>query len=157
MKEECDIIDICCWGKMFWFDKNDKRVLFMDNRILEKWSIKQRQSFEVSPQLICDFRDIPYGDWTFKIVVMDPPHLLKLWDSSWMCKKYWKLNKEWRSDLIMWFNEWMRILEKRWILIFKRNDYDIPLSEIINLFPVKPSIWQRTWKNNRTARLIYMK
>ena len=29
------IIDVCCGSKMFWFDKENEDVLFMDNRELE--------------------------------------------------------------------------------------------------------------------------
>lgn len=32
MKTEAKILDACCGGKMFWFDKNNPEVLFTDIR-----------------------------------------------------------------------------------------------------------------------------
>lgn len=32
------ILDACCGGKMFYFDKNDPRVLFQDIRQIEFYS-----------------------------------------------------------------------------------------------------------------------
>ena len=29
------ILDVCCGSKMFWFDKNNKNVVFMDIRELD--------------------------------------------------------------------------------------------------------------------------
>jgi len=28
------VLDVCCGSKMFWFDKSNKDVLFVDNRTL---------------------------------------------------------------------------------------------------------------------------
>ncbi len=35
MKQNTPILDACCGGKMFYFDKNDPRVLFQDIREVE--------------------------------------------------------------------------------------------------------------------------
>ena len=35
MKENAVILDACCGGKMFYFDKSDERVLFQDIRSFE--------------------------------------------------------------------------------------------------------------------------
>lgn len=32
MKDDATILDVCCGGRMFYFDKNDPRVLFQDIR-----------------------------------------------------------------------------------------------------------------------------
>jgi len=152
-----DIIDLCCWWRMFRYDKNNPLVHFMDIRKLPSWSIKSRPNFTVDPDEIWDFRNIQHPDNTFKVVIMDPPHLRSLWDKSWMAMKYWKVSRERKVDMELWFKEAMRVLQDRWILIFKRNDSEISVSEIVKIFPIKPSIWQRTWKNNKTIRLIYIK
>lgn len=142
---------------MFWYDKNNPLVHFMDKRTLSLWSIKSRPSFSVNPDEIWDYTDIKYPDKSFKIVVMDPPHLKSLWDNSWMAMKYWKVSKEWKSDMVQAFNESMRILDDYGLLVFKRNEHEISLAEITKLFPVKPSLGQRTWKNNKTIWLLYIK
>lgn len=124
---------------------------------MEKWSIIARPSFSIEPDEVWDFRDIKSEDSKYKIVVMDPPHLRSLWDTSWMAKKYGKISDNRKEDMLKWFNEAMRILQKDWILIFKRNESEISVSEIIKLFPKQPMIGQRTGKNNKTIRLIYLK
>lgn len=151
------IIDLCCGWRMFRYDKKNPLVHFMDVRTLPKWSIKARPSFCVEPDEIGDYRDVKHPDKSFKIVVMDPPHLKSLGEKSRMAMKYGKVSKERKEDMKQAFKEAMRILQDFWILIFKRNESEIPLSEIIKTFPVKPMIWQRTWKNNKTVRLIYLK
>lgn len=32
MEKQKRILDVCCGGRMFWFDKNNPDVLFVDNR-----------------------------------------------------------------------------------------------------------------------------
>lgn len=152
-----DIIDLCCGWRMFWHDKNDPLVHFMDIRTLPKGSIKSRPNFSVEPDEIGDYRDVKYPDNTFKIVVLDPPHLRSLWDKSWMAMKYGKLLESRKEDIRKWFYEGIRILQDKWILIFKRSESEIPISEIISLFPVKFSIWNRSGKWNKTIWLIYIK
>lgn len=151
------IIDICCGGRMFRYDKSNPHVHFMDIRELPKWCIKQRPSFCIQPDEIGDFRKINHSDKSFKIVVMDPPHMRSVWETSRMAKKYGKVSKERKEDMNLGFMESMRILEDYGLLIFKRNEHEIPLSDVIKLFPIKPSLWQRTSKNNKTIWLIYIK
>ncbi len=151
------IIDVCCGGRMFWYDKKNPHVHFMDKRTLPKWSIKSRHSFSVDPDEVWDYTNINHSDKTFKIVVMDPPHLQSLWDNSRMAMKYWKVSKEWKQEMAKAFEESMRILDDYGLLVFKRNEHEIPLGEVTKLFPVKPTLGQRTGKNNKTIRLIYIK
>lgn len=68
-------IDVCCGGRMFYFDKHNPDVVFMDNR-----------KFTVKPDVVADFRNIPFKDDTFNLVVFDPPHLIKVGDKSWLAK-----------------------------------------------------------------------
>ena len=46
-----------------------------------KLSFKDRDKIrrlEVSPDVIHDFTDMPYPDKSFKCVIFDPPHLIKV-------------------------------------------------------------------------------
>ena len=68
------ILDVCCGSKMFWYDKENKDTIFIDIRkeILEfKDRDKLRKSF-VNPDIIADFRDIPFDNNYFDLVVFDP-------------------------------------------------------------------------------------
>lgn len=69
------ILDACCGGKMFYFDKNDPRVLFQDIRNVET-TLCDGRHFEVKPDVQADFANMPYDDESFSMVVFDPPHLV---------------------------------------------------------------------------------
>ena len=60
---------------MFWFDKSDSRVLFGDVRD-ESWELCDGRRFEVKPDMLMDYRDLPFPDETFRMVVLDPPQLV---------------------------------------------------------------------------------
>ncbi len=92
---------------MFWFDKENEDVIFMDNRELEDTLCDGRKLI-IEPDILGDFRNIPYKDNTFKLVVFDPPHLIKAGGNSWLAKKYGKLNSDWPIDIRQGFNECMR-------------------------------------------------
>lgn len=48
----------------------------MDNRVLHD-TLCDGRKLDVEPDVVGDFRDIPFEDNTFNMVVFDPPHLLK--------------------------------------------------------------------------------
>ncbi len=83
----------------------------------------------ISPDLIADFRALPFADNTFP-VVFDPPHLERVGDNAWMGKKYGRFNKDtWRDDLRAGFAEAFRVLWTHGVLIFKWNETQIPVSQ----------------------------
>src|SRR4029077_847994 len=84
------ILDACCGGRMFWFDKNNPDVLFADIRA-EEGILCDGRSLSIKPDMIVDFTNMPFEDNTFKMVVFDPPHMEKLGNNTWMAMKYGKL------------------------------------------------------------------
>lgn len=151
------ILDACCWWRMFWFDKNNPLVDFMDNRELSEWSIKQRMNFTIKPDIVADFRYMPFKDNIYDLVVMDPPHLKHLGSTSWMAKKYGKLSEDWREDIKLWFDECMRVLKKWGIMIFKRNETEIKLYEVLKVIITKPLFWTKSWRHGKTIWLCFIK
>lgn len=147
------ILDACCGSKMFWFDKNNKDVLFMDNRTLHD-TLCDGRKLDIEPDIIGDFRNIPFGDNTFYMVVFDPPHLQKVGENSWLAKKYGKLSKNWPDDLKQGFSECMRVLKPHGTLIFKWNEQQIKLSEILKVIDYKPLFGN---KRSDTHWLVFMK
>jgi len=131
------ILDVCCGSKMFWFDKQNENTIYMDIREYDDVLCDGRE-LHIHPDIVGDFRDIPFPDNKFKMVVFDPPHLAKAGDSSWLAKKYGKLNDSWPQDIKKGFEECMRVLEPYGTLIFKWNEDQIKLSEILKLIPFKP-------------------
>ena len=47
------IIDVCCGSRMFWFDKENKDTVFMDNRELEDTLCDGRKLI-VAPDVVGD-------------------------------------------------------------------------------------------------------
>ena len=131
------ILDVCCGSKMFWFDKQNENTIYMDIREYDDVLCDGRE-LHIHPDIVGDFRNVPFPDNRFKMVVFDPPHLAKAGDSSWLAKKYGKLNESWPDDIKKGFAECMRVLEPYGTLIFKWNEDQIKLSEILKLIPFKP-------------------
>lgn len=148
------ILDACCGSKMFYFNKENENVIFMDNRQMSEILCDGRK-LEIAPDIIADFRRMPFDDNTFKIVIFDPPHLINAGENSWLAKKYGKLSKEsWRNDIKQGFNECMRVLDVYGVLIFKWNEEQIKLKEILNVINYKPLFGN---KRAKTHWLVFVK
>ena len=150
------ILDPCCGGKMFWFDKNNPNVMFCDKRE-EMHTLCDGRVFEVKPDMICDFTDLPFADKQFKLVVFDPPHLLEIGQNSWMAKKYGKLPENWAELIKDGFNECLRVLDEYGVLIFKWSETQIPVSKIINVIGRNPLFGHKSGRLNKTHWLCFMK
>lgn len=151
------ILDAWCGSRMFWFDKHNPLVTFMDNRIFED-TLCDGRSLRVTPDVVGDFRNIPYPDATFNLVVFDPPHLLKVGENSWLAKKYGKLNPDsWKEDIKQGFSECFRVLKKDGMLVFKWNETDITVSDILKLTPQKPLIGHKSGRLNKTHWILFVK
>ncbi len=153
------ILDVACGGKMFYFDKHDPRVLFCDIRSLET-TLCDGRPFEIKPDIVADFTNLPFEDNSFRLVVFDPPHLLHETDTEitgWMQIKYGALHLDWREMLTKGFAECFRVLEPNGVLIFKWNETDIKVSEILKLTNEKPVFGHKSGKQSKTHWLCFMK
>lgn len=147
------ILDACCGSKMFWFDKQNPNVVFADNRELDT-NLCDGRALVVKPDVKMDFRNMPYDDGTFKMVVFDPPHLIHAGEKSWLGQKYGILPGEWKQYIHDGFSECMRVLEPYGTLIFKWNEEQIKLSEILHSIDYKPLIGD---KRAKTHWMVFMK
>lgn len=150
------ILDACCGSRMFWFDKNNPNVVFADIRT-ESHILCDGRALEINPDIEMDFRKMPFEDNSFKLVVFDPPHLKQLGKTSWMAKKYGVLLPTWDLDIKEGFSECMRVLEPNGILIFKWNEIQIKLNDILNIIPYQPLFGHTSGKHGRTIWLAFMK
>lgn len=167
------ILDVCCGGKMFYFDKNNPDVTFMDIRNIET-TLCDGRKFEVRPDIVADFTNIPFPDESFRMVVFDPPHLLRNVGKSKFTDMYGSLNEkvkvtgyqqikygalysDWKDMLTKGFKECFRVLEKGGFLIFKWNETDIPVKEILALTEQKPIFGNRSGKRSNTHWICFMK
>ena len=148
------ILDACCGCRMFWFDKHHPNVLYMDQRECDEMTFDRRR-IHVAPDVKADFRKMPFPDNSFRMVVFDPPHLRRAGDSGWLAKKYGKLNPEtWQDDLRAGFSECFRVLIPGGFLVFKWNEDQIKIYDVVNLTPERPLFGQ---KKGKTHWLVYMK
>jgi len=148
-------LDACCGSKMFWFDRDNPAVLFIDNRELD-CELCDGRILSIHPDLIADFRDMPFEDKRFSLVVFDPPHLVQLGVNSWMAKKYGVLDKDWQVDIKKGFRECMRVLKDDGVLIVKWNEQQITLKDFLHAVGVKPLFGNRM-KGTKSIWLVYMK
>lgn len=89
--------------------------------------------------MVADFRNMPFEDEMFYMVIFDPPHLIRAGQNSWLAQKYGKLNEAtWRMDLMQGFDECIRVLKTNGTLIFKWNEDQISLIEVLECFGNKP-------------------
>ena len=151
------VLDPACGGRMFWFDKSDSRVLFGDVRD-ESWELCDGRRFEVKPDILMDYRDLPFPDGTFRMVVLDPPHLRNAGETSYMAQKYGCLDQEtWKADLKTMFSECFRVLKEHGVLIFKWNETQIPVSQILKLTAHKPLFGNKQPNRTGTHWIVFMK
>jgi len=149
------ILDACCGSRMFWFNKNHPNTVYMDNRELEDILCDGRK-LKIKPDIIADFKNIPFEDNSFYLVVFDPPHLKRIGSNSWLAKKYGSLPSDnWHQEIKQGFNECMRVLKPNGTLIFKWNETQIKLSEVLKCFDKDPLFGTKTSK--ATYFLVFTK
>lgn len=147
------ILDVCCGSKMFWFNKEHEDTVYMDIRELED-TLSDGRTLKVSPDIVADFRENPFADNTFSLVVFDPPHLVRAGDCSWLAKKYGRLDKTWQEDIRKGFSECFRVLKPDGVLIFKWNEDQVSLKEILQCTDKKPLFGNQRGK---THWIVFMK
>lgn len=149
------ILDMCCGSRMFWFDRGNPDVVFCDIRRGEY--VHPDRTIIVEPDVIADFRQLPFADATFDLVVFDPPHLTRAGTGSWMRHKYGVLSKDtWPDDIRRGFAEGFRVLKNGCPLIFKWNEIHIPTSEILALTPQKPAFGHPSGKRSDTHWICFI-
>ena len=150
------ILDPCCGSRMMHFDRNNSNVVFGDIR-KESHILCDGRTLEVAPDIEMDFRDMPFHDGQFNLVVFDPPHLVRAGKQSWLALKYGKLNEDWHEDIRKGFAECFRVLATGGVLIFKWNETQIKVDEILKLTNQKPVFGHISGKRANTHWITFMK
>ncbi|ACC71099.1 class I SAM-dependent methyltransferase [Paraburkholderia phymatum] len=158
------ILDPCCGSRMFWFDRANPAVVFGDQR-RETVTVTDRshgredgtRTLNIEPDFLMDFRALPYPEASFKLVSFDPPHLVRAGPKSWLAAKYGKLSQDWREDLRRGFAECFRVLDDHGVLVFKWNETQIKVGEVLALTPEKPLFGQVSGRKGMTHWLVFMK
>lgn len=155
------ILDACCGNRMFWFNKYHPDTLYVDNRTMEPRIVgkgKNARTRAVQPDIVMDFRKLDLPDDSFSLVVFDPPHFNSLGENSYTAITYGRLNPDtWKEDLTKGFSECFRVLKPNGVLIFKWNEYDIPLKEVLKLTDVEPLFGHPSGKAQKTHWVTFIK
>jgi len=150
------ILDPCCGSRMFHFDRKSPHVVFGDIRS-ESHILCDQRALDITPDIQMDFRNMPFSDDQFNLVVFDPPHLVKAGPQSWLALKYGKLQEDWRDDIRKGFEECFRVLANGGVLIFKWNETQIKVGEILALTDQKPVFGHISGKRANTHWITFMK
>lgn len=115
------ILDACCGGKMFWYEKDLDFVTFQDVRAgIKEYSGGRK--IRIEPNHIGNVTDMDFGNETFDLVIFDPPHMIRAGKTSWLNIKYGKLPEE------------------NGVLIFKWNETQLKFGEVIKHSPYRPML-----------------
>ena len=151
------VLDPASGSRMFYFDRDDERVLFGDIRS-EQHVLCDGRALNINPDALVDFRSLPFADESFRVVVFDPPHLVKAGPKSWQAAKYGRLASDtWREDLTAGFAECFRVLAPNGVLIFKWAEVQIPIGQILALTPERPLVGHRSGKRSGTHWITFLK
>lgn len=104
--------------------------------------------------MIIDFRNMPFADNTFNLVVFDPPHLIHAGENSWLAKKYGVLPADWKLYIKEGFDECMRVLKPSHTLIMKWNEQQIKTVDMLNAIQYEPLFGDR---RSKTRWIVFMK
>lgn len=158
------VLDACCGSRMMWFDRAHPETIFGDQR-REVLTVTDRshgreggtRTLHINPDIVFDFRKLPFSDASFHLVAFDPPHLVRAGKKSWMAAKYGKLGKDWRDDLRAGFSECFRVLKMHGTLVFKWSETQVALREVLALTPHQPLFGNSSGKKGGTHWLVFMK
>jgi SAM-dependent methyltransferase len=152
-----EILDACCGGRHWWWDKAHPLAVYMDEREAPRGSVDVRPNWECAPDLLGDFRAMPFEDASFHLVLFDPPHIVRAEASkSYIRLKYGALHPDSeQDDLRCGFAECWRVLAPGGTLVFKWGAGSIKRVE--PHFPATPIIGTRSPRGGQTRWFVFYK
>jgi SAM-dependent methyltransferase len=142
-----------------WFDRNDSRAVYVDNRcetVIFKASTGDREH-HVKPDIVADFTRLPFPSDMFALVVFDPPHIQREKALGNITKRYGCLNGDWHEMLRKGFSECFRVLRPEGVLVFKWSSVQFPLQDILKLTPAKPLFGHQSGMRMQTHWVAFLK
>lgn len=125
------VLDACCGSRSFWFQHDDQRALFIDNRNARYRvdvgtpGTRGRSDVVINPDIVADFTAM-----------------------------YGVLQGDWRDMLRRGFAECFRVLKPNGVLVFKWAESQFKVREIVELAPVRPLFGHQTSKTTHWSVFI---
>lgn len=141
------ILDACCGGRQWWWDKAHPLAVYVDNREEPPGSVDVRPNWSCEPDIVGDFRSLPFGDAAFRLVVFDPPHIVRDKPNGYIAMKYGALPAATEQEaLAQGFAECWRVLAAGGTLVFK---WAGPVDRVRPHFPATPIVGTRSARGSK--------
>jgi len=160
------ILDATCGFKGIWYQKNHPFVTFMDKRkenLLSNHKGLGKRHIIIDPDIVSEWKDTPFEDNYFDMVIFDPPHLIEKRDKktlSSLNKSYGMLYKDnWREELRIGIKKLFDVLKPEGIFILKWCENSAKVEEVIKLFPYPPLFGSNTKSKGHTENywIVFIK
>ena len=157
------ILDMTAGSRMFWWDKRNPLAIFMDKRrakfVVPDHShgrVNGTREIDIAPDVQWNWAKwgLPFPDESFSLVVLDAPHLIHAGPKSWLRMKYGVLTNHWQDDLKRGMDEAMRVLIPYGTVMFKWNDDQIALRDVLKAMEREPIFGD---KKSKTHWLVFIK
>jgi SAM-dependent methyltransferase len=160
-----EILDVCCGGKMWHWDKDHPLVMYIDNRRISQGAVGRltghpewNPAWKCEPTMLGDFTNLPFQNHSFRLVLFDPPHVVSKDFSGFNALKYGVLTPECEQEqLRLGFVECWRVLTPGGTLVFK---WAGDLKRVQKFFPAIPIVGTRSLRKGSglgTRWLIFYK
>ena len=149
-----NILDPCCGSRMMYFDKQDKRVVFGDIRTLEQTFCAMGACCALSRTWrltlgLCHTRTV-HLSW----LPLTRRTFIQQGLKAGLLQSTAKLSENWRDDLRKGFAECFRVLASDGVLVFKWNETQVKIKEVLLLTPHKPLFGHPTGRKGLTHWMV---
>jgi hypothetical protein len=150
---------------MWWWDKAHPLAVYMDKREAPRGSVGEltgrpewNPNWSCEPDVLADFTAMPFEDESFRLVVFDPPHVVREKQPPQGINglKYGALPAATADDdLRRGFAECWRVLAQGGTLVFKWGATSI--DRVKPHFPATPIVGTRSPRGGQTRWFIFYK
>ena len=156
------ILDATAGSRSIWYQPKHPFVTFMDKRKECYKDPRPNRYFvhRIEPDIVSKWKDCPFPDNYFDMVVFDPPHIIRERGQAkiHLVLKYGELYKDnWESVLQGGVNKLFQVLKPEGVFILKWCEVCVKVDAVLKLFPYKPLFGTRTGQKNNNHWILFIK